>query len=109
MTTRMRFASMFSATLFAATLSTACRPGGGSGSTMKMGEGSGSAMAGPEMGNMAADQPDTRAPSDRDPKLNAQLPPCSPGAGGRDPAQPSMPDHGAAKPTGADTGMAAER
>ena len=107
MTTRMRFASTFTAILVAATLSTACKPGSSSGSTMKMGESSGSATAEPGMGNMAAGQPDTRAPTDRDPKLSVQLPPCSPGATDREAAQPPTPDHGAANPSGgADVGMA---
>ena len=58
MTTRMRFAATFTAILVAATLSTACKPGSSSGSTMKMGEisGSATATAEPGMGNMAAQQ-----------------------------------------------------
>lgn len=107
MTTRMGFASTFAAMLVAGSLSTACKPGGGSGSTMKMGQGSGAATAGADMAAMPAGDPDARAPTERDPGLTTELPPCSPGQASRDPAQPEGAAPSGHSPVTTDTAMVA--
>lgn len=102
MMTRMRTTTLLAAIGIAAGLSTGCRLGGG-GSTMQHGQpatAAGSATAPDDMAGMqhgggtaAPQQPDTRSPTDRDPKLAATLPPCSPATPYRDPAQPAT-EHG---------------